>query len=83
MKKVETPDAAAVGDRVTLEPRGAQLRQGYDAVLPRRQPGDLDIGCAMFVGIIATNIAHPAYVGAPRPTKGAPPPLRRSSVRSS
>jgi hypothetical protein len=45
-------------------------------VLPRRRSGDQNVGCAEFVGIIATNTAHPVYVGASGRSKGAPRPLR-------
>jgi hypothetical protein len=49
VKEVETPGAAAVGDRVAVQPGGDQLRLGHHPVLLSRQSGDQNVGCAEFV----------------------------------
>ena len=59
MKKVETPDAAAIRDGVVVEAGGDQLRNRDHAMLRSRDAGDQNVGCAEFMGIIAMNIAHP------------------------
>jgi hypothetical protein len=83
VKEVETPDAAAIRDSVTVQADGEQLRDRHHSMLPSRHVGQRNVGCAEFVGTIAMNTAHPVYVRAPEPTKGAPPPFRHSSMRSS
>jgi hypothetical protein len=78
VKEVETPDAAAILDRVAVKPSGDQLPLCHHPMLPSRQAGDQNVGCAPSVGIIATRGAHPVYVGASGRPKGAPPPIRHT-----
>jgi hypothetical protein len=83
VKEVQPPDATAVRDRRAVQTCGEQLRLSDHAMLPSRQSGDQNVGCAEFVGIIATNTAHPVYVGPSGRLKGAPRALRHTSMRSS
>ena len=83
VKEVETPDAAAIGDSVAVEAGAEQLHDRDHPVLPSGQLGQPNVGCAEFVGTIATNPAHPVYIGAARRAKGTPPPFRHTSMRSS
>ena len=45
VKEVETPDAAAGLDRAAPKP-SPELRQRHHAMLPRRQFGQRNVGCA-------------------------------------
>jgi hypothetical protein len=53
MKEVETPDAAAIGDRVMVEPGREELEGRDHSMLPGGHPGDQNVGCGVFMGIIA------------------------------
>jgi hypothetical protein len=60
VKEVETTDAEAIRDSVAAESGGEQLREGDHAMLPSRQSGDQNVGCAGFVVTMAgMNSAHP------------------------
>jgi hypothetical protein len=49
MKEMQTPDAAAVRDRVAVEPRGEQLPNRDHPVLSSCLVGDQNVGCGQFV----------------------------------
>jgi hypothetical protein len=55
VKAVQTPHAAAIGDRVAVQTGREQLPLRDDSVLPSRQPGERDLGCGHSVGTIATK----------------------------
>jgi hypothetical protein len=83
VKKVETPDLAPIRNRVAVQSCREQLRDRDHSMLRSGDFGDQKVGCAEFVGIIAMNFVHPVYVRASPPAKGAPPPFRHTSMRSS
>ena len=49
VKEVEAPDAAAIRDRVVVEPRGEQLDDRDHPVLPSGDSGDQNVGCDGFM----------------------------------
>jgi hypothetical protein len=55
MKEMQTPHAAAIGDRVAVQAGGDQLPLRHHSVLPSREPGERDLGCGHSVGTIATK----------------------------
>jgi hypothetical protein len=55
VKERQTPDAAAVLDRVTVKAGGDQLRLTDHTMLPSRQSSDCDLGCGHSVGTISTQ----------------------------
>jgi hypothetical protein len=83
VKEVEAPDVAAIRNGGAVQTCGEQLRLSDHSMLPSRQSGDQNVGCAEFVGIIATNTAHPAHNRASRPPKRAPRAFRHTSMRLS
>ena len=55
VKQMETPDTAAIRDGGAVQTGGEQLQQRDHPMLLSRQPGDQNVGCGQFVGIIATK----------------------------
>jgi hypothetical protein len=49
VKEVETPDPAAIRDRVVIEPRPEELRERDHPVLPSSDFGDQNVGCGGFM----------------------------------
>jgi hypothetical protein len=84
VKEVKPPGPAAIRDAIAVEARGEQLRNRDHPMLPSRQLGDQNLGCAEFVGTIAMNFVHPVDVGASPPAErhaaGVPTLLRAQFV---
>jgi hypothetical protein len=83
VKVVQTPDAPPIGNRVVVEAGREELEGRDHTMLSRGHTRDQNVGCGVFMGIIAINRPHPTYVGASGRQTGAPRPLRHSSMRSS
>jgi hypothetical protein len=64
VKEVETPDLQAIRDGALIEAERQELQPRHHPVLPRRQFGQRNVGCAELTPIIRLNSAHPVYVGA-------------------
>jgi hypothetical protein len=61
VKEVETFDLAVVRSRARPEAQCRGLRPRHDAMLPRRQFGQRDVGCGELMLTMRLNPPHPAH----------------------